>query len=73
MSSLPFPLFPGFVLPGLAIICLLVLLLLYFRRRPLDREKKIAELQWFSDLHLFSRALAESPDPKQMALASQVV
>ena len=67
MGSFPFPLFPGSVLPGLAIICLLVLLLRHFRRQRVDREKKNAELQWFSDLHLFSRALAESPDPKQMA------
>ena len=67
MGSLPFRLFPGAVLPWLAIILLLVLLLLHFRRQRVDREKKNAELRWFSELHLFGKALAESPDPKQMA------
>ena len=67
MGSLPFRLFPGAVLPWLAIILLLVLLLLHFRRQRVDREKKNAELRWFSELHLFGKALAENPDPKQMA------
>jgi diguanylate cyclase (GGDEF)-like protein/putative nucleotidyltransferase with HDIG domain len=55
------------VYPYLAIILLLVLLLLRFRRQRIERENKNAELQWFSKLHLFGKALAESSDPKQMA------
>jgi diguanylate cyclase (GGDEF)-like protein/putative nucleotidyltransferase with HDIG domain len=53
--------------PYLAIILVLVLLLMRFRRQRIDRENKNADLRWFSELHLFGKALAESPDPKQMA------
>jgi len=66
MGSFSFHLFSHSVLPWLVIILLLVSLLGYFRRQRADREKKNAELQRFSNLHLFSKALAESPDPKQM-------
>jgi len=65
MGSLPFHLFQVPALPCLAIILLLVLFLEH-RRQRVQREKN-ADLQWFSELHLFDRALAESPDPKQMA------
>jgi diguanylate cyclase (GGDEF)-like protein len=65
MGSLPFHLFQVPALPCLAIILLLVLFLEH-RRQRVQREKN-ADLQWFSELHLFGRALAESPDPKQMA------
>jgi len=60
-----FHLFQVPALPCLAIILLLVLFLEH-RRQRVQREKN-ADLQWFSELHLFGRALAESPDPKQMA------
>jgi diguanylate cyclase (GGDEF)-like protein len=45
----------------------LLALFLEHRRQRVQREKNNADLRWFSELHLFSRALAESPDPKQMA------
>ena len=67
MGSFPFHLFSDSVLPGLAIIFLLVSLLGYLRRQRADREKKNAELQQISDLHLLSKAVAESPDPKRTA------
>jgi diguanylate cyclase (GGDEF)-like protein/putative nucleotidyltransferase with HDIG domain len=72
MGSYPFDLFQGAVLPWLlaAIILLLILLILFlvhFRRQCVQREKNNADLRWFSELHLFGKALAESPDPKQMA------
>jgi diguanylate cyclase (GGDEF)-like protein len=67
MGSLPFDLFQRAALPWLAIFLLLVLFLEYFRRQRVQREKKNADLQWFSELHLFGKALDESPDPKQMA------
>jgi diguanylate cyclase (GGDEF)-like protein len=55
------------VFPWLAVLVFLILLLLHFHRQRVDREKKNAELRWFTDLHLFGRALAESSDPKHMA------
>ena len=67
MGSLHFHLFQGPALPWLAIIVLLVLFLEHLRRQRVQREKKNADLRWFSELHLFGRGLAESPDPKQMA------
>jgi diguanylate cyclase (GGDEF)-like protein len=45
----------------------LLALFLEHRRQRVQREKNNADLRWFSELHLFSRALAESSDPKQMA------
>jgi len=60
-------LFQGSVYSHLAILVALVLFLMYFRRQRIERQNKNAELRWFSELHLFSKALAESPDPKQMA------
>jgi diguanylate cyclase (GGDEF)-like protein/putative nucleotidyltransferase with HDIG domain len=67
MGSFPLHPFLNSVLPWLAIICLLVSILGHLRLQRVDREKKNAELQRFSDLHLFSKALTEIPDPKQMA------
>jgi diguanylate cyclase (GGDEF)-like protein/putative nucleotidyltransferase with HDIG domain len=58
---------PGSAYPYLAIVLSLILLLMHFRRQRIDRENKNAELRWFSELHLFGKALAESPDPKRMA------
>ena len=65
MGPLPFNLAPGVAWPSLAIVVLLLLGLLH--RQHADRVKKNTESQWFSDLNVFGRALAESPDPKQMA------
>jgi len=62
-----FHLFQGSVYPYLAIILSLVLLLMYFRQQRIERENNTAELRWFSELHLFGKALAESPDPQHMA------
>jgi len=67
MGFFYFHLFQSPAYTYLAIIVLLVLLLMHFRRQRIDREKKNAELRWFSELHLFGKALAESSDPKQMA------
>jgi diguanylate cyclase (GGDEF)-like protein len=67
MALFSFHLFQGSVYPYLAIILSLVLLLRYFRQQRVEREKKNAELRWFSELHLFGKALAESVDLKQMA------
>jgi hypothetical protein len=67
MGSLPFDLFQGPAVPWLVIILLLFMFLEHFRQQRVQREKKNADLQWFSDLHLFGKDLAESPDPKQMA------
>jgi diguanylate cyclase (GGDEF)-like protein len=68
MAYLPVRLFSSALLPLLAVIPVVVLLVLHFRRQFVDNERKNAELRWFSELHLsFGRALAESPDPKQMA------
>jgi diguanylate cyclase (GGDEF)-like protein len=67
MGFFSFHLFQGPVYPPLAIILLLALFLEYFRRQRVQREKNNADLQWFSELHLFGKALAESPDPKRMA------
>jgi diguanylate cyclase (GGDEF)-like protein len=64
MGSLPFNLFQVLALP-LGIILLLVLFLVWWQR--VQREKNNADLRWFSELHLFGKDLAESPDPKQMA------
>jgi diguanylate cyclase (GGDEF)-like protein/putative nucleotidyltransferase with HDIG domain len=60
-------LFRGSVYPPLAILLLLVLFLLRLRRQRIDRQNKNADLRWFSELHLFGKALAESPDPQHMA------
>jgi diguanylate cyclase (GGDEF)-like protein len=60
-------LFQGLVHPYLAALLSLVLLLTYFRHQRLKRENKNAGLRCFSELHLFGKALAESPDPKHMA------
>ena len=57
----------GSLYPCLAIFLALVLLLIYFRKQTTEHGRKNHELRWFSELHLFGRALAESPDPKQMA------
>jgi diguanylate cyclase (GGDEF)-like protein len=65
MGSLPFDFFQVPALPCLAIILLLVLFLEH-RRQRVQREKN-ADLQCFSELNLFTKDLAESPDPKQMA------
>lgn len=67
MGPLPFHVAPGVVWSCLASVALLLFLLGRFGRERADRAKKNPELQWFSDLHLFGRALAESSDPKQMA------
>jgi diguanylate cyclase (GGDEF)-like protein/putative nucleotidyltransferase with HDIG domain len=67
MGFFSFHLFQSPVFSYLAIILLPVLLLLHFRRQRMDRGKRNAELRWFSELHLFGKTLAESPDPKQMA------
>jgi diguanylate cyclase (GGDEF)-like protein/putative nucleotidyltransferase with HDIG domain len=67
MGLVSFQLFHGSVYPYLAILLSLVLLLIYSRRERIERENKNVELQWFSELHLFGKALAESPGPKQMA------
>ncbi len=66
MGFVSFHLFQGSVLPYLAIIVSLVLLLTYFRQQRVERENKNAELRWFSELHLFGKSLAESPDPQHM-------
>jgi diguanylate cyclase (GGDEF)-like protein len=49
-------------------VVIIFLLLVFFehRRQRAQREKNSADLRWFSELHLFSRALAECPDPQQM-------
>ncbi len=57
----------GSMYPYLVILVSLVLLLMYSRQQRIERETKNAELRWFSELHLFSKTLAESPDLKQMA------
>ncbi len=67
MGSLSFDLFQHPTLPWLLLIVLLVLFLEHFRRQRVQREKKNTDLRRFSELHLFGRALAESPDLKQMA------
>jgi len=67
MGSLPFHPFQIPALLCLAIMLFLLALFLEHRRQRVQREKNNADLRWFSELHLFSRALAESPDPKQMA------
>jgi diguanylate cyclase (GGDEF)-like protein/putative nucleotidyltransferase with HDIG domain len=67
MGFFPFHLVQSSTYAYLAIILALVLLLIHFRRQRVDRENKNAELRWFSELHLYAKALAESPDPKQMA------
>jgi len=56
----------GSLYPYLAILLALVLLLVYFRQQSMEHERKNTELRWFSELHLFGRALAESADPQQM-------
>ena len=67
MGAFSFHLFPGSLYPCAAILLSLVFLLMYFRQLRIERENKSIELRWFSELHLFGKALAESPDPKQMA------
>jgi len=67
MGSLHFRAFQAPALPCLAIVLFLLVVFLEHRRERLQREKNNVDLRWFSELHLFSRALAESPDPKQMA------
>ena len=67
MGSLPFHPFQIPALLCLAIMLFLLALFLEHRRQRVQREKNNADLRWFSELHLFSRALAESPNPKQMA------
>ena len=67
MGLFSFHFFQGSVYPYPAILLSLVLLLMYLRQQRMERENKNAELRWFSELHLFGRALGESRDPKQMA------
>jgi diguanylate cyclase (GGDEF)-like protein/putative nucleotidyltransferase with HDIG domain len=57
----------GSAYPYLLIIAVLFFLLRHFRQQRIDRAIKSADLRWFSELHLFGKALAESPDPKRMA------
>ena len=67
MGSLLFLPFHIPALPCLAIALFLLAFFLEHRRQSVQRKKNNADLRWFSELHLFSRALAESLDPKQMA------
>jgi hypothetical protein len=70
MGFFSFHPFQGSVYPCLAIVLSLVLLLMHFHRQRVGRQNKNAELRWFSELHLFGKARAESPDPKQMLAPS---
>lgn len=67
MGLFSLDLLQGSMSPYLVILVSLLLLLMYSRQQRIERETKNAELRWFSELHLFSKTLAESPDPKQMA------
>ena len=66
MGSLPYHSPQISLLPCLVVILFLLLVFFEQRRQRAQREKNSADLRWFSELHLFSRALAESPDPQQM-------
>jgi diguanylate cyclase (GGDEF)-like protein/putative nucleotidyltransferase with HDIG domain len=67
MDFVSFHYFQGSLYACLAILLALVLLLIYFRQQRIEHENKNTELRWFSGLHLFGNALAESSDPQQMA------
>jgi len=67
MGAFPYHLFQGSLYPCLAILLSLVFLLMYFLQQRIERANKNIELRWFSELHLFGKALAESLDPRQMA------
>ncbi len=68
MGPVSIQLFQSSMYPYSAILLLsLFLLLIYFRNQRTERANKNAELQWFSELHLFSKSLAESPGPQEMA------
>jgi diguanylate cyclase (GGDEF)-like protein/putative nucleotidyltransferase with HDIG domain len=60
-----FPL--NLALGALAAILLLILVLERSLHRRAEQRRKSTELSWFSNLHLLSKALSESTDPKQMA------
>ena len=68
MGLISIQIFQNSMYPYSAVLLLaLVSLLIYFRNQRIERANKNAELQWFSGLHLFSKSLAESPGPQQMA------
>jgi diguanylate cyclase (GGDEF)-like protein len=70
MAAMGSLLFHPFQVPALSCLAVTLFLLVFFlehRRHRVQREENNADLRWFSELHLFSKALAESPDPKQMA------
>ncbi|MGD0129509.1 MAG: diguanylate cyclase [Terriglobia bacterium] len=67
MGLISVQLFTSSMYPYSAILLTLFLLLIYFRHQRIERANKNAELQWFSELHLFGRSLADSAGPQQMA------